>query len=134
MSIVMAFAYCLTANRETKWFYERPRGQYSDEKGRRRASASKLKTFEAEYPSNQWFTKTDLAKFENTWAGLPHIVSRGAQKNFGEFTLRMDKGFLPDIGYFQEMVAKAILFRTAEKIVSAQEFGGYRASARDKHH
>ena len=115
-------------NRETKWFYERARGQYSDEKGRRRASASKLKTFEAEYPANQWFTKTDLAKFENTWAGLPHIVSKGAQKNFGEFTLRMKKGYMPDIGYFQEMVAKAILFRTTEKIVSAQEFGGYRAN------
>jgi hypothetical protein len=116
------------ANRETKWFYERARGQYSDEKGKRRASASKLKTFEAEYPSSQWFTKTDLAKFENTWAGLPHIVSKGAQKNFGEFTLRLEKGTVPDIGYFQELVAKAILFRAAEKIVSGHEFGGYRAN------
>jgi hypothetical protein len=116
------------ANRETKWFYERARGQYSDEKGRRRASASKLKTFEAEYPSSQWLTKTDLAKFENTWAGLPHIVSRGAQKNFAEFTLRLEKGLTPDIAYFQELVAKAILFRAAEKIVSAKEFGGYRAN------
>jgi hypothetical protein len=116
------------ANRETKWFYERARGQFSDEKGRRRASASKLKTFEAEYPSNQWFTKTDLAKFENTWGGLPHMVSRGAQKNFAEFTIRLEKGFVPDIGYFHELVAKAILFRAAEKIVSGQEFGGYRAN------
>jgi hypothetical protein len=116
------------ANRETKWFYERARGQFSDEKGRRRASASKLKTFEAEYPSSQWFTKTDLAKFDNTWAGLPHIVSKGAQKNFAEFTLRMEKGFVPDMGYFQELVAKAILFRATERIVSGQDFGGYRAN------
>src|SRR5260370_40921744 len=36
------------ANRETKWFYERARGQYSDEKGRRRTPAQ-LKLFEAEY-------------------------------------------------------------------------------------
>jgi hypothetical protein len=116
------------ANRETKWFYERARGQYSDEKGRRRSSAARLRMFEAEYPSNQWFTKTDLAKFQNTWAGLPHMVSRGAQKNFAEFTVRVTKGFVPDIGYFQELVAKAILFRAGERIVSAQEFGGYRAN------
>jgi hypothetical protein len=90
--------------------------------------ASKLKAFETEYPSNQWFTKTDLAKFENTWGGLPHLVSRGAQKNFAEFTLRVEKGFVPDIGYFQKLVAKAILFRAAERIVSGQEFGGYRAN------
>jgi hypothetical protein len=116
------------SNRETKWFYERARGQYSDEKGRRRSSAPKLREFEAEYPSNQWFTKTDLAKFANTWAGLPHIVSRGAQKNFAEFTIRLDKEYVPDMAYFQDLAAKAILFRSAEKIVSAKDFGGYRAN------
>jgi hypothetical protein len=115
-------------NRDTKWFYERARGQYSDEKGRRNSSAAKLRAFEAEYPSTQWFTKTDLAKFGNTWDGLPHMVSRGAQKNFAEFTLQLEKGFVPDIAYFQELVAKAIMFRTTEKIVSSQDFGGYRAN------
>jgi hypothetical protein len=116
------------ANRETKWFYERARGQFSDEKGRRRSSTAKLRAFEAEYPSNQWFTKTDLAKFSNSWDDLPHMVSRGAQKNFAEFTLRLDKGLVPDITYFQEIIAKAILFRAAERIVSRQELGGYRAN------
>jgi len=117
------------ANRETKWFYERARGQYSDEKGRRRTPAQ-LRLFEAEYPSSQWFTKTDLAKFENTWNGHPHLVSRGAQKNFAEFTLRINarKGYVPDVTSFQELVGKAILFRAAEKIVSGMEFGGYRAN------
>ncbi len=115
------------ANRETKWFYERARGQYNDEKGRR-STAAKLRAFEAEYPSNQWFTKTDLAKFANTWGGLPHVVSRGAQKNFAEFTLQLEKGFVPDIAHFQETVAQAILFRAAERIVSGQDFGGYRAN------
>jgi hypothetical protein len=65
----------------------------------------------------------------HTLDGLPHLVSRGAQKNFAEFTLRLNarKGFVPDVAYFQELVARAILFRTAEKIVSRQEFWGYRA-------
>ncbi len=116
------------ATRETKWFYERARGQYSDEKGQRRTSSTKLRLFEAEYPSSQWFTKTDLAKFENTWSGLPHFVSRGAQKNFAEFTLRLEKSLVPDINYFQDLAAKAVLFRSAERIVSGHEFGGYRAN------
>src|SRR5262249_14999920 len=38
------------------------------------------------------------------------------------------KGFVPTIAYFEELVAKAILFRATEKIVSGQEFGGYRAN------
>ena len=76
--------------------------------------------FEAEYPSSQWFTKTDLAKYENTWDELPHLVSKGAQKNFAEFTLRLNarKGFVPDIPYFQQLVAKAILFKADRQDLS----------------
>ena len=119
----------LGANRETKWFYERARGQYTDEKARRRTHAQ-LRMFEAEYPSVQWFTKTDLAKYENTWEELPHVVSKGAQKNFAEFTLRLNnrKGFVPDILYFQQLVAKAIVFKAVDRIVSGLKFGGYKAN------
>jgi hypothetical protein len=117
------------ANRETKWFYERARGQYTDEKARRRTPAQ-LRMFEAEYPSPQWFTKTDLAKYENSWDELPHIVSKGAQKNFAEFTLRLNgrKGFVPDIPYYQQLVAKAILFRAVDRIVNGLKFGGHKAN------
>jgi hypothetical protein len=115
--------------RQTKWFYERARGQYPDALGREGTPARQRK-FKQEHPSNQKFTKTDLAKFENTWDQLPHAVSRGAQKNFAEFTLRLSaRGkVVPDANYFQQLVAKAILFRRAEKLVSAQNFGGYRAN------
>jgi hypothetical protein len=113
---------------DTKWFYERARGQFVDERGRR--TPGQQKVFDAEYPKAQWFTKTDLAKFENTWEQLPHVVSGGAQKNFAAFQHRLNarKGFVPDVAYFQSLVAKAILFKRTEKIVSAQDFGGYRAN------
>lgn len=115
--------------RQTRWFYERARGQYADALGREGTSARQRK-FKQEHPSNQKFTKTDLAKFENTWDQLPHVVSRGAQKNFAEFTLRLaSRGkVVPDASYFQQLVAKTILFRRAERLVSAQDFGGYRAN------
>ncbi len=117
------------SQRQTRWFYERARGQYLDEKGRER-DADRRKIFEKIHPSRQVFTKTDLAKFENTWNQLPHYVSRGAQKNFQEFTLRLQQidQFVPDQEYFRHLAAKAILFKRAERLVQEQGYGGYRAN------
>jgi hypothetical protein len=57
-------------------------------------------------------------------------VSRGAQKNFREFTLRLKDrhGRSPNQTYFQRLAAKALLFKAAEKIVQARRYGGYRAN------
>lgn len=41
---------------------------------------------------------------------------------------RKQSGVSGDVGYFHRLVAKAILWRRTEKIVSAQRFGGYRAN------
>ena len=119
--------------RETKWFYERARGQYADERGRR--TQAERKKFDAEYPRSQFLTKTDLAKYENTWARLPHVVSLGAQKNFAEFAKHIGKrwgseGAAFDKVWFKRLIAKAIVFRATEKLVSGAEWyeGGYRAN------
>lgn len=114
---------------QTRWFYERARGQYADARNRE-GTPARMKAWEKIHPRNQMFTKTDLAKFEHTWMQRPHIVSRGAQKNFAAFTLELGKrgGLEPDAKYFQHMAAKAILFRRAEKIIGAQKYGGYRAN------
>ncbi|MDD5791437.1 MAG: AIPR family protein, partial [Erysipelotrichaceae bacterium] len=108
------------------WFYERARGQYADMLSRETTTLRK-KHFKETHPM---FTKTDLAKYENTWDQLPYQVSEGAQKNFRRFTIRLNdrKGILPDEKYFQRLIAKAILFRRTEKIVQQQQFGGYRAN------
>lgn len=116
------------SNQQTHWFYERSRGQYNDQKFK--LTLAQRKKFALENPSRQRFTKTDLAKFENTWLQLPWIVSLGSQKNFRDFSARLSerKGFKADLDYFQKLVAKAILFRSAEKLVSKIEYGGYRAN------
>jgi hypothetical protein len=115
--------------RQTHWYYERARGQYLDDKSRQ-GTPARMRAFETLNPVEQKFTKTDLAKYENTWNQLPHLVSRGAEKNFHEFTLLLKEKWQPkvDATYFRRLVAKAILFKKAEKIVSAQDFGGYRAN------
>tara|TARA_Y100001934_G_scaffold65987_1_gene81931 strand:- start:699 stop:2738 length:2040 start_codon:yes stop_codon:yes gene_type:complete len=116
-------------SRQTKWFYERARGQYLDAKAREGTPARK-RQFESMNPSRQKFTKTDLAKYENTWMQFPHIVSLGAQKNFSDFSIRLrEKGRVdPNQPFYEHLIAKAILFKKTEKIVSEQEYGGYRAN------
>ncbi len=115
--------------RGTRWYYERARGSYLDDKSRVGTGAP-VRQWEGEHPMEQKFTKTDLAKFENTWDEQPHLVCRGAEKNFGFWTTRRaDDGWpVVDESYFQQLVAKALLFRRAEQIVSAQEHPGYRAN------
>lgn len=112
----------------TRWFYERARGQYADAHASERTPA-RQRDFKRVHPLNQKFTKTDVAKFENTWDQLPWTVSLGAEKNFREFMLRLAKrsSFTPDVIYFEGLVAKAILFRSAEKLIGSLQLGGYRA-------
>lgn len=108
------------------WFYERARGQYADMLARE-STTLRRKKYKEQHPL---FTKTDLAKYENTWDQLPFYVSEGAQKNFRRFTIRISqqKGKLPDERYYHNLIAKAIMFRRTEKLVSQQQYGGYRAN------
>lgn len=112
--------------KQHNWFYERARGQYADMLTRE-STTKRRKEYKETHPV---FTKTDLAKYENTWDQLPFQVSEGAQKNFHKFMLRLKehKNFVPDEAYYQNLIAKAILFRRTEKLVQQQKYGGYRAN------
>lgn len=118
---------------DTHWFYERARGQYADAQSA--LTPSEKKKFVSQNPKQQMFTKTDLAKFANVWDSSPHFVNLGAQKNFSKFAQRIGKEWekndkIFNDYYFTKLIAKAILFRKTEKIVSAQDWyqGGYRAN------
>lgn len=119
--------------RESKWFYERARGQYADARGG--LTQAQRKKFDLENPRRQLFTKTDLAKFVNVWEERPHEVSLGAQKNFAAFARRIGERWktAPDDfneGWYREAVGKAIVFKATERIVTDQSWyeGGYRAN------
>ena len=119
--------------RESKWYYERARGQYAD--ARARLTAAQRRKFDLENPRRQLFSKTDLAKYVSVWEGLPHEVSLGAQKNFAAFARRIGQEWKKasdtfNEGWYREAVAKAIIFKATERIVSNQHWyqGGYRAN------
>jgi len=120
---------------QTKWFYERAKGQYQDAESRTRKSSAQRRSFELEYPKSQKIAKTDLAKFLNIWENKPHIVSKGAQANFANFAEMIrkmwdanDKTFNDD--FYRDSIAKAIIFNQMSAIVSQQPWyhGGYRAN------
>ena len=121
------------AQRETKWFYERARGQYADAQSK--LTPGEKRRFRAEYPKPQMFTKTDLAKFENVWDDHPKWVNLGAQKNFARYASRIGKAWTksPDQFneyYYKRAIARGLIFRSTEKLVSSQPWynGGYRAN------
>lgn len=116
------------SGQETKWYYERARGQYADALNRERTPA-KQKTFKVQHPLRQKFLKTDVAKWEHSWAQKPWLVSRGAEKNFRAFMAdQSGKPPTSDIDHVQRLLAKGVLFRSAERVVTEQQFGGYRAN------
>jgi hypothetical protein len=124
---------------QTRWFYERSRGQYLNERNRHAGAAQKR--FDAEWPKAQMITKTDLAKYLNLWPGdfggiNPAAVCRGAQKNFSDFAQAISRKWTDSSiasvndAFFRECVAKAIIFRETEQIISQREWyqgGGSRA-------
>lgn len=112
-------------NLHTRWFYERTRGQYRNARMKEGSSISKRKVFDSSNPKHKVITKEELAKYINSYHEIldgkkkipigPHIVVRGNQKNYKSF---IDSNLEETINsiYFEDAVAKAILFRSAEKI------------------
>lgn len=106
---------------QTKWYYERTRGSYQNEKNKR--STAEAKKFEAIYPRSQVIDKSSAAKYEVTWNMQPYRVSAGAQKNFMAFAdlvalkwQQSDAAF--NELYWKQLVAKGVLFESARAAIA----------------
>lgn len=120
---------------QTIWFYERARGQHTQEQ--MKLSASERKKYLLKHPKSQVIKKVELAKYINTYNCKPHIVSKGAQTGMRYFAEQIDKDW--KLGnerfnefYFKKMISLAILFKETERLVSNQdwykEIKSYRAN------
>lgn len=106
-----------------RWFYERASGSYNVMLAREGTTQARLRQLKDAIPPARKIIKTDLAKYINAWDQKPHFVSLGNQKNFdkfmGQFSGTEDTATapLPDIVFYKSMIAKAIIFKAAQKIV-----------------
>lgn len=111
---------------QTCWFFERARGQYKTLRSREGFTKSRQGAFDKKYPKSQMFTKVELAKYINAyqevWDGKklvvsPNIVVRGNEKNYARFINNNLPDNIKKINnvYFEDVIAKCILFKGAEK-------------------
>lgn len=128
---------------QSKWFYERSRGQYQNE--RLYLSKAKKDSFDLEFPPKQVINKTELAKYDSVLDGKPHWAALGVQKNFGKFAAKFspkgDKSeseqweeMSPLYGedYYKRIVAMAILWKAGESAVSGGKGDWYKGDYRSQ--
>ena len=127
---------------ESKWFYERARGQYQNE--RLYLHKSKRDLFDLEFPSTQLMTKTDLAKYDSAWQGKPWWIARGAQRNFTNYAEQFVSSsesvseseyweiLSPKYGeiYYQNMISIALIWKYIEGMVSEGRGDWYKGDYR----
>lgn len=120
---------------QTIWFYERARGQYVQEQ--MKLTLTEKKKFQLKNPKNQLLKKVDVAKYLNTYDGVPYIVSRGSQANMRYFAEKISKVWdtnntIFNEYYFKKVIALAIIFKSTESLVTDQqwykEIRAYRAN------
>jgi hypothetical protein len=114
---------------QSKWFYERSRGQYLNE--RLYLNAKQKTELDLEYPSSQLINKTDLAKYDSTKRCKPYWTCMGAQSNFMKFATHFSNSkneltedywdklsTIYDESYYQNIISIAIIWKRLEKIIS----------------
>lgn len=108
---------------ESRWFYERATGSYKTLLAREGTTPARLRHLKKAIPSTRKIIKTDLIKFLHAWDQKPDLVSLGAQKNFEKFMNGLAEQeanspvSLPDVSAYKRMIAKAILFKTTQRLV-----------------
>lgn len=98
----------------SKWFFERTRGQYMD-KAKHTANAREEKEYYEEYPKNQMFDKSALAKCMMSWEQEPHIVCKGGELCYSAFFKKVVQSKMSiNEETYKKIIAQLILFRTID--------------------
>jgi len=102
-----------------KWFFERAKGQFNTMV---RAAGKNKARIQKEYPNSRRFSKELLAKYFCAWGEQPFLVKRGGEKVFRYFIEELSgdgdskKPMDVNRGFYEELIAKVILFKTLETI------------------
>lgn len=109
----------------TYWYFERAKGQYKNFRLKDGFTRQRERQFDLKYPKEQVFTKQELAKYVNSYGEVyngdkliigPHIVCRGNEKCYDAFLHNnLPNPSSIDNIYFEDVVAKMILFQEADR-------------------
>ena len=105
-----------------KWFFERAKGEFNT---KLRIAGSNKSRLVKEYPTQRRFSKELMAKYYSAWGNQPHLVKKGGEKIFRYFIEKLSgegefkKPIDVNRDFFEELIAKIILFRRLEKIYGA---------------
>jgi hypothetical protein len=120
---------CWLESGRGRWFYERARGSYLAAEQKASYRAKDEQAFRTQTPRTRRLSKLDVARYLNAWNGLPYRVCLGGQKNFQHFMQRLKDlpPLPPDETWFRRLVATAILYRAAERIIRQMAFPAFRS-------
>ncbi|MEK5208591.1 AIPR family protein [Psychrobacillus sp. FSL H8-0510] len=125
---------------EEKWYFERARGQYMVDIGRRK-KGKEQNDFKKMYPQEKVLTKVELAKYFMSWEGYPHISSKGGEEAFKRFMALNSTYWKYDLDsdgmsliksidqdYYKLLIARCIVNNYVAEIVGKLGLKGYRAN------
>lgn len=105
-----------------KWFFERAKGEFNT---KLRIAGSNKRRLAKEYPTHRRFSKELMAKYYSAWGDQPHLVKKGGEKIFRYFIEKLTgegefkKPINVNRDFYEELIAKIIMFRRLEKIYGA---------------
>ncbi|MCB4800029.1 AIPR family protein [Neotamlana laminarinivorans] len=105
-----------------KWFFEKAKGEFNT---KLRIAGSNKRRLAKEYPTQRRFSKELMAKYYSAWGNQPHLVKKGGEKIFRYFIEKLTgegefkKPINVNRDFYEELIAKIILFRSLEKIYGA---------------
>jgi hypothetical protein len=118
---------------ESKWYFERARGQYMVDINRRKRGKEQT-DFKKQYPKDKVLTKVDLAKYFMSWEGYPHVSSKGGEEAFKKF-MDLNKTFWSGstqdkitLSVYQKLIGRAIIYQRVKEIVDEMKLRGYKAN------
>ena len=105
-------------NQSILWYFERANGQYREAKNK--LTLSMQKKFSEQNPLKNKYSKSDIAKYINLWELEPYYVSQGSQKNFIQYTKKINdlikKNRFPGENFYKKLIANAIIFNSVDKL------------------
>lgn len=115
---------------QTRWFFERSRGQY--ERDQMDMTQSAKDTFKKVNPKSQLIKKPDMAKFYNSYIMRPFDVAWGAEINAAKFQSIIDVLWEKDDTQFNEqfykdLVSMGIIFLKTRQLTAQTEW--YKANS-----